>query len=172
MKKVWMLLFITGIIGGCQKSEMSPAIAYKEGELKPVRLPKPFLPEPICIQSFQDLQSTLGRTSFDVQSVMLEDGTMIWAGIDVLSMVYYAEEKKEDFSLFRSHLVVQYNLYGYLQQHHNNAWSLGCVYQDAGLPPFANLYHQGPPILINTHFVWGVPVKEAAGKRVLRIFVK
>lgn len=157
---------------GCSKDysgvELDDKLNYNDRRLIPrPRFPAPL---PICVNNYDLLVRLLGGSEVKVIALVLQDGTTINAGQAIVSMHYKAVEKKEDYSLFRSQFTVRYNLYGYQQSGHMDAWSLGCVYENAGEPPYTNIKKQGRIIRINTSFSWGIPPH--IGKRIAYLVIE
>jgi hypothetical protein len=124
----------------------------------PIKIIKPTrFPLQICIFSYDQLVTELTSNPISVNAVVLDDGTRITTGSSINGMTYRAIESNESNSLFRSDFTVGYNLYGYQQENETNCWSLGCIYLQAGTPPFTNIVKNNKTLLINTHFVWSVP---------------
>jgi hypothetical protein len=104
-----------------------------------------------------------------VKGVVLNDGTTISTEDGILNIFYRAIDIQETHSLFRSELNVVYNVYGYQQENTTNCWSLGCVYQNAGVPPFTMILKGRTLVLVNTIFVWNLPGE--AGKIIKYLLV-
>ncbi|MEO5889683.1 MAG: hypothetical protein ABIQ31_05485 [Ferruginibacter sp.] len=119
-------------------------------------LPRPVLPMSICINSYDELIQLLGSSQVTAQSVILSTGVIMWPGIDLQSINYEAVPQNQPNSLFGSRLIVEWRFPGgNWQLNISDVWSLGCVYQAAGEPPYTNLIKGDNIIQINTCFFWG-----------------
>ena len=176
MKVVCRMLFVvlcmSLIIIGCKKdtSDLNRFINPEKID-KPLIL-RPYLPQPTraCVYDYDILVLLLGSPEIKISAVMLEDDTLIPSDRTITSMYYEAVEQKEDYSLFRSQCIVHYNLYGYQQSNCMDSWSLGCIYESAGLPPYTNIKKQGTIIWVNTSFSWSLPPH--AGKRISYLIIE
>lgn len=110
-----------------------------------------------CISSYEELVDELEANPINVIGVELYDGTKIYTGNHIINMTFTAYNISESYSLFRSEFNVSYNLYGYQQENSINCWSLGCLYVNAGVPPYTCILKGSKVLLINTSFVWNLP---------------
>jgi hypothetical protein len=77
-------------------------------------------------------------------------------GTDLQSITYEAEPQSQPNSLFGSRLIIEWRFPGgNWQLNISDVWSLGCVYQVSGEPPYTNLIKGGNIIQISTCFFWG-----------------
>ncbi len=163
MKPVCILLLsIVLLLSSCKKESLIvednnntlPSFLRLKPRFPP--LPRPVLPMSICINSYDELIQLLGSSQVPAQSVILSTGVIMRPGIDLQSITYKAVPQNQPNSLFGSRLIVNWRFpIGNWQLNISDVWSLGCVYQVAGEPPYANLIKGGNIIQINTCFFWG-----------------
>ncbi len=116
--------------------------------------PRPVIPV-ICINSYNDLVDVLGTNEVAATAVILQNGIVIQLDQDLRSITYTAVPDQDANSLFRSKFAVDWRLPGgNWQLNTNDVWSLGCVFTEAGIPPFTNLLKGIRVIQINTSFIW------------------
>jgi len=157
-----VLLSIVILVSGCKKESLITEDDNRTQSsflrLKPrfPPLPRPALPISICINSYNELIQLLGSIQVTAQSVILANGVIIRPGIDLQSITYEAAPQNQPNSLFGSRLTIEWRFPGgNWQLNLSDVWSLGCVYQVAGEPPYSNLIKGGNIIQINTCFFWG-----------------
>ncbi len=157
-----VLLSIVLLLSSCKKESLltedhnnAPSYLQRLKPRLPV-LPKPVLPMSICINSYDELIQLLGSNQVTAQSVILSTGDIMRPGINLKSITYEAVPQNQPNSLFGSRLIVDWRFPGgNWQLNISDVWSLGCVYQVAGEPPYTNLIKGGNIIQINTCFFWG-----------------
>lgn len=132
---------------------------------KPPPVPRISLSLTRCINSYQDLLDALGSNSTNVTAVVLGNGITIKPGGDLNTITYQATPETQANSLFDSRLVVEWRWPGgNWQLSTADVWSLGCVYTQAGQPPYTNLIRGSDTIVINTCFFWST--NEYTGERI------
>lgn len=169
MKKLMFGLLVTVIVlSGCKK-EMSfiPSnpLIIPGFELLPKYLSQPIATSE-CIDSYVSLVSSLGENNA-VKAVVLENGQVITIGQSIVSMTYVAKPVKESNSLFRSLFFVSYEDGGIVISSSQNVWTLGCRMADRAAPPFTNILYRNKAYLINTCFLWSVPLLAHTGYRIV-----
>ncbi|MBN8880462.1 MAG: hypothetical protein J0I32_23160 [Sphingobacteriales bacterium] len=125
-----------------------------------------------CVLSFDHLIQLTGNPSFPVNKIILENGQEITVGGNLVSVTYRAENRVEEYSLFRSQLQVLHTYYGNLQSNYSDVWTLGCTYVDAAIPPFTNLVYKSRQIILNTCFIWSIPPFATEGFRIKWLVVE
>ena len=159
--KMWMCGLMTGILfGSCAKTNDLKDIARAiEGPVITIRTPKyPYLPPlSVCINSYTQFYNSVGTNVLTVRAVILENGTTVPVGGNVISITYTAVNTNEPHSLFRSKLLTVYDVSGYPQSSFQDVWTLGCVYESSGVPPFTDLVWRNRLYEINTAFFFGTP---------------
>jgi hypothetical protein len=157
-----VLLSIVLLLSSCKKesliTEDDNHVQSSLQRLKPrfPVLPRPVLPMSICINSYDELIQLLGTNQVTAQSVILANGVTMQPGTDLQSITYEAEPQSQPNSLFGSRLIIEWRFPGgNWQLNISDVWSLGCVYQVSGEPPYTNLIKGGNIIQISTCFFWG-----------------
>ncbi len=180
MKRICWLWLAIGLVvqvgGGCVKENTVMRKAHKLEDETTTRFPRPPVrPLPVlsqnCVYSYNELVQQLGGINqYAVSMVELEDGTQVRPVWPIAYMQYKAVEASEKHSLFRSELAVWHRSFGIEAIAHYNSWSLGCVYSDAGVPPFTNLIKAVETFLIHASMTWALPPH--IGKRVIYLNVE
>jgi hypothetical protein len=173
--KSLLILWPVLCLAACSRQEMQSPVRAPVSEKQPdewVQLPPKVPPKvlprihQVCIGSYADIVRYLGGNSIAISSALLEDGTIVHVRNHISSMVYQAEEKQEDYSLFRSRFYVTHNYWGNVQTASADVWTLGCLYEDSGTGPFTNILYGNFLLKINTGIVWTVPPYHDKGLRV------
>jgi len=170
-KTIGFLMIIVAGFTSCSKQDPinerinldnDPAVT-----IRPTFPPVPKIPLPLtrCIHSYQDILDVLGNNSNNVSGVVLANGNTLFPGGDLNAIVYAAIPSTQSNSLFDSKLSAEWRWPGgNWQLSTADVWSLGCVYEQAGQPPYTNLIKGGDTILINTCFYWST--NEYTGERI------
>lgn len=183
MKRVYGLMMgilLAGGLIGCRKEAL---ISNDRLSIMPISrgLP-PFIPTVFpripfrglevaaeCINSYNDIIRVLEGSTVSIGKVVLEDGTELPVGGDLISITYSAIPGGSSHSIFTSHLEVRHNVQGYIQTLTSDVWSLGCVYTMTGIPVFTNIKEDNEIILINTCLFWNIGVH--SGKAIQYLIV-
>lgn len=175
MKKWCGVLLLSVAFSGCMKDNLVRPRASGLEAGGSVQLPKPrlpFVPTLVmdqCMNSYDELVALLGGAEVNITLVILEDGTRISTGGNVLSMIYRVELSNQSFSLCRSIFDVTHSVGAEVQHIWWNVWTRGCHISQPGDPPYTNLQLNGETILVNTNFTWGL--SPHVGKRISYLVV-
>lgn len=122
----------------------------------------------VCINSFEDFTARIGSGK-PVKSALLENGQLMKVGRDAVRLYYFASNTQQANSLFQSHFITEYADGGQIVAHTQEVWSLGCLMQKRGNPPFTNISSNNTIYLINTSFIWSVPPLASKGYRIIML---
>ena len=176
-KRIWFLVIAVIGFTSCNKQDSKNERMNVVNDPLPGIHPRsprvPRIPLPIsrCIYFYQDIIDVLGASRVIVRKVVLASGAIIEPGNDLSYISYEAIASNQANSIFDSKLTVEWRWPGgNWQLSTADVWSLGCVYQQAGQPPYTNLLKGNDTILINTCFYWST--SEHTGERVDYLIVE